>query len=69
MANPKLKEKITAKDDIESIVNILGNEAEYLLNHKCRAIPKNQLHLPGPSFVDEIMVPSDRSNIVMINFY
>jgi len=67
MANPKLKEKITAKDDIESIVNILGNEAEYLLNHKCRAIPKNQLHLPGPSFVDEIMVPSDRSNIVLRN--
>ncbi|MFQ5787094.1 MAG: class I fructose-bisphosphate aldolase, partial [Thermodesulfobacteriota bacterium] len=67
MANPKLKEKIIAKEDIGSIVSILGNEADYLLNHKCRTIPKNQLHLPGPSFIDEILVPSDRSNPVLRN--
>jgi len=67
LANPKLKEKKTVKEDIESLVSILGNEADYLLNHKCRTIPKNQLHLPGPSFIDEIMVPSDRSNTVLRN--
>ncbi len=43
------------------IADILGDEAGYLLDHKCTTIPKENLHLPGPDFVDRIFIPSDRS--------
>jgi class I fructose-bisphosphate aldolase len=48
--------------DIEAV---LGDEAGSLLNHVCRGIPKESLHLPGPDFVDRVVVPSDRSPSVM----
>lgn len=67
MAKAKLKQPTQVKEDIGSIVAILGNEASYLLEHKCKTIPKSQLHLPGPSFVDEILVSSDRPNTVLRN--
>ncbi|MBO6576506.1 MAG: class I fructose-bisphosphate aldolase [Rhodothermales bacterium] len=40
---------------------ILGNEAGYLLDHSCKTISKDQLHLPGPDFVDRIFAQSDRN--------
>ena len=46
---------------------LLGKEADYLLGHKCKTIDKNQIHLPGPDFVDRVMSPSDRNPIVMRN--
>jgi class I fructose-bisphosphate aldolase len=67
MAKATLKETVPVKEDIDSIVAILGNEASYLLDHKCKTIPASQLHLPGPSFIDEILVPSDRPNAVLRN--
>lgn len=67
MAKAKLKETTKVKEDIDSIVGILGNDASYLLDHKCRTVPKSQLHLPGPSFIDEILIPSDRPNAVLRN--
>ncbi|MCS7161750.1 MAG: class I fructose-bisphosphate aldolase [Bacteroidia bacterium] len=44
----------------DDIVEILGNEAESLLNHTCTTVPKSQLHLPGPDFVDRVWALSDR---------
>jgi fructose-bisphosphate aldolase, class I len=41
--------------------DLLGQEAESLLQHTCRTISKDQLHLPGPDFVDRVWVMSDRS--------
>ncbi len=41
--------------------SVLGDEAESLLSHVCRTIPKERLHLPGPEFVDRIWLDSDRS--------
>jgi class I fructose-bisphosphate aldolase len=41
------------------IESILGSEAS-LLQHQCRTIPKEQLHLPGPDFIDRIYSASDR---------
>lgn len=38
---------------------VLG-EAAGLLEHQCRTIPRESLHLPGPDFVDRIHGPSDR---------
>jgi len=37
-----------------SIEEILGAEASSLLQHQCKTIPKENLHLPGPDYVDRI---------------
>ncbi len=52
---------------IDKISELLGDEAEDLLTHECKTIPKEQLHLPGPDFVDRIFVPSDRNSNVLRN--
>jgi class I fructose-bisphosphate aldolase len=52
---------------IEKIRELLGNEADDLLTHECKTIPKEQLHLPGPDFVDRVLVPSDRNSNVLRN--
>jgi class I fructose-bisphosphate aldolase len=46
---------------LEKIVERLGSEADSLLSHVCKTAPKEQLHLPGPDFVDRVFVNSDRS--------
>jgi class I fructose-bisphosphate aldolase len=52
---------------IKEIEEILGDEAEELLNYQSRMIPKEQLHLPGPDFIDRVMIYSDRSATVLRN--
>lgn len=52
---------------ISKITEILGQTAEDLLNHQCKTIPKDMLHLPGPDFVDRVVAVSDRSPQVMRN--
>ena len=52
---------------IDRIQQLLGSDAESLLNHTCTAIPKETLHLPGPDFVDRMFVPSDRNPRVLHN--
>src|SRR5213079_2609532 len=42
------------------IQEILGSDAQSLLNHQCKTISKDKLHLPGPDFIDRICVGSDR---------
>ncbi|MFW5489994.1 MAG: class I fructose-bisphosphate aldolase [Desulfovibrio sp.] len=49
------------------VASILGDEGEYLLEHVCTGIPKQNLHLPGPDYVDRIYVQSDRSPNVLRN--
>jgi len=49
------------------INELLGSEAEDLLNHNCKTIPKENLCLPGPEFVDQVMLASDRSIRVLRN--
>jgi fructose-bisphosphate aldolase, class I len=39
---------------------ILGADAAPLLQHTCKTIPKEQLHLPGPDSVERIYGGSDR---------
>ena len=43
------------------IVELLADEAPYYLEHVCKTIPKENLHLPGPDFVDRTWVGSDRN--------
>ncbi len=49
-----------------NIKELLGNDAS-LLEHKCTTIAKEDLHLPGPDFVDRIWKDSDRSSQVLRN--
>jgi class I fructose-bisphosphate aldolase len=44
----------------KKIAEILGKDAEYLLGHCSKTVPKEQLHLPGPDFVDRVQALSDR---------
>jgi class I fructose-bisphosphate aldolase len=53
---------------LQKIVEVLGAEAKNLLEHSCKTIPRSALHLPGPDFVERILVPSDRSPAVLRNF-
>lgn len=48
-----------------STADILGDEAESLLDHTSETISKDDLHLPGPDFVDRVWRDSDRSPRVL----
>ena len=50
---------------MSNVEKLLGRDANYLLNHKCKTIASSDLHLPGPDFVDRIFSLSDRSNRVL----
>lgn len=49
------------------IVALLGDEADSLLNHRCKTIDAKLLHRPGPEFIDKVFVPSNRSPQVLRN--
>jgi len=49
------------------IEEILGDGARDLLDHRCETIPREQLHLPGPDFIDRVQSVSDRNVRVLRN--
>jgi fructose-bisphosphate aldolase, class I len=49
------------------IQSLLGEKAESLLSFNSPKIPKERLHLPGPKFLDEVFMHSDRNNRVLAN--
>jgi fructose-bisphosphate aldolase, class I len=46
----------------QKIIDLLGDKAESLLNHKATAIDRSTLHLPSPTHVDDIWINSNRNN-------
>ncbi len=50
------------------ITALLAAEAEDLLGHESTGIPRSMLHLPGPDFVDRVMMDSDRKPGVLRAF-
>ena len=52
---------------IDSIVEMLGDEADSLLAHRCSGIPKESLQLPGSDHVDRVFGNSDRKPAVLVN--
>ncbi len=50
---------------IDKIAELLGGEAESLLQHTCQTIGKDQLQIPGPKHVDDVWVGSDRNPQVL----
>ncbi len=51
-----------------SIDELLGKEADSLLNHKAK-VAKELLHLPGPDFIDRTWIQSDRNPQVLRNLH
>ncbi len=51
----------------KEIVELLGDKASFLLEHECKTVSKDMLHVPGPDFVDRVWAPSDRNNRVLVN--
>ena len=52
---------------LSNIKELLGAQADSLLNHQCKTISKDQLHQPGGDFVDRLFIQSNRSNNVLRN--
>ncbi len=50
---------------IQKIHELLGKDADHLLNHTCKTISKEHIHLPGTDFVDRIFTGTNRSNQVL----
>jgi fructose-bisphosphate aldolase, class I len=49
----------------KKIIELLGDQADSLLNHECKTIDKSALHLPGPNHVDNSWIQSNRNNKVL----
>ncbi|WP_053144161.1 class I fructose-bisphosphate aldolase [Erwinia billingiae] len=49
------------------IVQLLGKEADTLLQHRCMTIPAESLYLPGADYVDRVMIDNNRSPAVLRN--
>ncbi len=47
------------------IPSLLGDEAQSLLEHECKTFDRASLTVPGPDFVERVLVPSDRSPQVL----
>jgi len=45
---------------INKIRDLLGEQSGYLLDYQSNTLNKDQLHLPGPDYVDRVCVGSDR---------
>src|SRR5688572_9007709 len=58
---PILECAMTAAVAYTKIEQLLGSDAEALLSHVSKTIPKEDIHLPGGDFVDRVVWQSDRS--------
>jgi class I fructose-bisphosphate aldolase len=53
------------RGSLEKLEELLGPDAQDLLEHVCKTVPKEQLHLPGPDFIDRVWKDSDRPTRVL----
>jgi class I fructose-bisphosphate aldolase len=54
-----------ARGALARIEELLGDDADALLGHRCETIPKERLHVPGPDFVERVWRDSDRPTPVL----
>lgn len=52
---------------LSKIKELLGAQADSLLNHQCKTVGKDLLHKPGADFVDRMFIPTNRNNNVLRN--
>jgi len=55
----------TATATLSKLEQILGPDAADLLQHTSQTVPRSQLHLPGPDFVERVWIGSDRPTRVL----
>jgi class I fructose-bisphosphate aldolase len=51
-----------------NIAELLGSDAKSLLEHQSKTVPKDQLVLPGPDYVDRVFMWTDRKPMVLGNY-
>ncbi|MDR2371737.1 MAG: hypothetical protein LBD60_01155, partial [Puniceicoccales bacterium] len=49
------------------IQDFIARDKDKLVEHQCRTIAREALHLPGPDFIDRVFVHTDRSQCVLNN--
>jgi class I fructose-bisphosphate aldolase len=54
---------------VDRISELLGDDADALLSHTSETIDASLLHLPGPDFLERVMLDSDRSAQVIRNLH
>lgn len=47
--------------ELNNIEKLLGDKAKYYLEHECKTVSKDMLHLPGPDHIDKVTAMSDRN--------
>ena len=57
----------TADMTTSRLEELLGDDAESLLQHQSQTVSKDNLHLPGPDFIDRVFVDTDRPTTVLRN--
>jgi len=51
----------------QKIVELLGKDADYFLQHQCKTFSKDLLHAPSPNFIDKVFVDTNRNPQVLRN--
>jgi fructose-bisphosphate aldolase, class I len=59
----------TAELTSSRLEELLGDQAESLLNHKCETFDASGLNLPGPDFIERVFVQTDRNPQVLRNLH
>ncbi|MGO9973392.1 MAG: class I fructose-bisphosphate aldolase [Solirubrobacteraceae bacterium] len=57
----------TTEPRLDHVSDLLGADAGDLLDHKCETIDQAMLHLPGPDFIERVMLDTDRSTATIRN--
>jgi class I fructose-bisphosphate aldolase len=52
---------------LDRIRKLLGEEADSLLGHVCRGVPRDGITVPAPDHVDRVFGPSDRNPQVLVS--
>src|SRR5450631_2414788 len=57
----------TTETTLDHIADLLGADADELLDHRCETIDRSLLHLPGPDFIERVLLDTDRSTATIRN--
>src|SRR5262249_19906463 len=60
-------ERVVKELVVVDVPALLGDEAEGLLTHESKGIPRDELVLPGPDFIERVFIQTDRPPTVLRN--
>ncbi len=58
-----------AELNTDRLADLLGDDAQDLLEHACEGISQDMLHLPGADFIDRVLADTDRNAQVLRNLH